>query len=345
MKCKASSSLRFMVCLVVTMSLFAVPNMSQETSKQTSKEKDEDSIKLGTTLVQVPVIVSDFGGRYITDLKGSDFALYEDGVKQEISFFGSIEEPFSAALLIDSSGSTQTQLMLIKQAAIAFVESLRPQDRVLVMAFNDSVEIMCELTNNIGVIRRAIESIKPGEFTQVYEAVYTGVWERLNDVRGRKAVIIFTDGIDTASTEITQDDTLDAVVESEDVIVYPIRFSTRMDVERKMMDRMGLASKGKAEILKTNSIDSFRELDKVYRKADEYLYELAELSGGKVERADRITDLQSAFSRIADELRHQYLLGYYPLNQKKEDGMRKINIRVSRPEVKVRARPSYRTSN
>jgi VWFA-related protein len=295
--------------------------------------------------VQVPVIVSDRGGRYITDLKVSDFALYEDGVKQEISFFGSVDEPFSAALLIDSSGSTQAQLMLIKQAAIAFIESLRPQDRVLVMEFNDSVDILCEITNDMGIMRRAIESIKPGEFTQVYEAVYTGVWERLNDVQGRKALIIFTDGIDTASTEISQDDTLDAVVESEDVIVYPIRFSTRLDVERKMLDRMRLSGKENTEISNTKSMDSLQELDRLYRKADEYLYELAEVSGGKVERADRISDLQAAFKRIANELRHQYLLGYYPVNQKKDDGLRKIDIKVSRTEVRVRARPGYRSSN
>jgi len=83
----------------------------------------------------------------------------------------------------------------------------------------------------------------------------------------------------------------------------------------------------------------------VYLKADEYLNDLAELSGGKVERADKITDLQSAFSRIADELRHQYLLGYYPLNKKKDDALRRIEIKVSRPGVKVRARPGYKASN
>jgi VWFA-related protein len=138
---------------------------------------------------------------------------------------------------------------------------------------------------------------------------------------------------------------LDAIVESEDVIVYPIRFSTRPDVERKILNRMSSLTNGRVEISDTKSKDSIRELDRLYRKADEYLYQIAELSGGKVERADRIVDLQAAFSRIADELRHQYLLGYYPLNQKKDEGVRRIEIKVSRPDTRVRARPGYRASN
>ena len=188
-----------------------------------------------------------------------------------------------------------------------------------------------------------VRSIRPGEFTQVYEAVYTAVWERLRDIPGRKAVILFSDGIDTASSEISLEDTLDAVIECEDIIVYPIRYATREDVERKLeaRGRASLNSNASGEV--TMKVEqSRRELDRAYRGADEYLQQLANMSGGIVERADKLGDLKSALGRIAEELRHQYLIGYYPTNKRKDDKARKIGVRVTRQNVIVRARPAYR---
>ena len=332
-------------CVVILALLLLNFYMSQRVNGQVAPQKEDDSIKLGTTLVQVPVVVSGISQRYITDLKVTDFSVYEDGVKQDISFFGSIEEPFSAALLLDSSGSTQAQLAVIKQAALSFVESLRPQDRVMIIAFNDSVEVLCDLTGDRERMRKAIDSIRPGEYTQVYEAVYTAVWEKFQTVEGRKALILFSDGIDTASSEISEEDTLDALVESEDIIVYPIRFSTRADVERKLESRKNSVQQGNVGVSATKPVDYLLELDRTYRQADEYLYEMAKLSGGVVERVDTITDLKSAFSRIADELRQQYVLGYYPANRDGEDRVRKIDIKVHRQGVKVRFRPGYRNFN
>lgn len=311
--------------------------------QQQRVQKDDEPIKLHTTLVQVPVIVSAPGGRYVSDLRQPEFTILEDGVKQNIEVFGSVEEPFSVALLLDSSGSTEAALDQIKSAAMAFLGNLRPHDQVMIVSFNDSVEILSELTNDSAKLASAVQSIKGGEFTQVYEAVYTAVWERLRDVPGRKAVILFTDGIDTASSEISEEETLDAVIESEDIIVYPIRYATRADVERKLQAKLrGPANSGYAPTINVKLEESMRELDRTYRRADEYLQQLAEMSGGVVERADRLGDLKSALGRIAEELRHQYLLAYYPTRHEKDDQSRRITVRVSRPGVIVRARPAYR---
>src|SRR5262249_49958775 len=296
----------------------------------------DQPIRLKSTLVQVPVIASDSGGRYITDLKKSDFKLLEDGVVQQIDFFASVDQPFTVALLLDSSGSTMDQLNQIKAAALAFLDNLRPQDRVMIMNFDDSVHIHCDFTNDRGVLKRAVESIQPGEFTQVYEAIYTAVWERLRKLNGRRAVIVFTDGIDTASSEIDDDDSLNAIAETEAVLVYPIRYSTRPDVERRLLR--------KKEYQGQTGEDRIRALDRTYREADEYLEELASLSGGLLERADTLKDLNGAFARIAAELRQQYLLGYYPTNTRENDSERKISVQVGRQGVKVRARPGYRVS-
>jgi len=305
--------------------------------------QDDEPLKLRTTLVQVPVTVSLPGGRYISDLKQQDFTVFEDGVKQNIELFGSVEEPFSVALLLDSSGSTGAALDQIKAAAMAFIGNLRSHDRVMIVSFNDSVEVLSELTNDPAKLTAAIQSIKSGEYTQVFEAVYTAVWERLRDLPGRKAVIVFTDGIDTASSEITQEDTLDAVIECEDIIVYPIRYATREDVERKLENRLRNQAGGtESPVAREKLEQSRRELDRSYRSADEYLQQLADSSGGLVERADRLGDLKAALGRIAEELRHQYLLAYYPTNREKDDRTRKISVRVGRPGAIVRARPAYR---
>lgn len=343
MRQRSRHSLAWLVVAVVVLSFLTMQAAAQQERPKKPASQDDEPITLNTTLVQVPVVVSERGGRYVSDLKENEFTIFEDGVKQNIELFGSVEEPFSVALLLDSSGSTESALEQIKSAAMAFVGNLRPHDRVMVVSFNDSVEVLSDLTNDTAKLNSAIRNIKSGEFTQVYEAVYTAVWEKLRDVEGRKAVIVFSDGIDTASSEISLEETLDAVIECEDIIVYPIRYGTREDVERKMEARFRITSASNSgEPVNEKLERSRRELDRAYRSADEYLQQLADMSGGIVERADRLGDLKSAFARIAEELRHQYLLGYYPTNKQKDDKSRRISVRVTRPGVLVRSRPAYR---
>jgi len=344
MKGLCESSILRVVLLSSVLALTVLPIGAQQQQNKRPLPQDDEPIKLNTTLVQVPVVVSERGGRYVSDLTKDEFSIFEDGIKQNIELFGSVEEPFSVALLLDSSGSTEGALDQIKSAASAFIANLRPHDRVMIVSFNDSVQVLSDLTNDTSRLESAIRSIKSGSFTQVYEAVYTAVWETLRDVPGRKAVIVFSDGIDTASSEIELEDTLDAVIECEDIIVYPIRYATRDDVERKMETRIRTVSAANPGAIPEKIEQSRRDLDRAYRGADEYLQQLADMSGGIVERADKLGDLKSALGRIAEELRHQYLLGYYPTNRQKDDKSRRITVRVTRPGVAVRARPAYRIS-
>ena len=137
----------------------------------------------------------------------------------------------------------------------------------MIVEFNDSVSILIELTGDRSRIMRAIGDIKPGEYTQVYEAVYTAVWERLEQIEGRKAVILFSDGIDTASSEISLEDTLDAIIESEDVIIYPIRYSTREDVERKLEKKFTIQTASNNPKSKEDHDKALRELDRSYQRS------------------------------------------------------------------------------
>jgi VWFA-related protein len=328
--------------LASTLGLVARGGQLQNKANQ---QREDEPIKLHTTLVQVPVIVTRPGGRYVTDLARKDFVIFEDGERQEVAFFGSAEEPINVALLLDSSSSTAEHLDFIKTCAFAFIDNLRPHDRVMVISFDDSVQIRCDFTSDRTTLKRAVSDVRSGEFTQVFEAVYTAVWEKLHDIDGRKAVILFSDGIDNASSEILEEDTLDALIESEDVIMYSIRYATREAVELKTERRLReqLREREPQEI--EREVDkSLRDLDRAYRKADEYLQRLADLSGGVVARADGLGDIAGAFAKIAEELRHQYLLGYYPPDIQRSGGERKISVKVLREGLKVRARPGYRVS-
>src|SRR5437762_2440640 len=159
MEVQASSRVRTAVLVLAISMLWLIPADAQQEKERKPTPQDEEPIKLNTTLVQVPVVVSERGGRYVSDLSRDEFSIFEDGEKQNIELFGSVEQPFSVALLLDSSGSTESALDQIKSAAIAFIGNLRPHDRVMVVSFNDSVEVLSELTNDTAKLGAAVRSI------------------------------------------------------------------------------------------------------------------------------------------------------------------------------------------
>jgi VWFA-related protein len=305
----------------------------------------DDVVELDTTLVEVPVVVSEAGGRYVTDLGPSDFTIYENGVRQQVDFFAAVDEPISVALVLDTSGSTRDKLERIKEAASVFLDQLRAHDRVSLVCFEDEVRILTPLTPDRARLRAALAGLQPGQYTQVYEAVHAVAEDVFEDVGGRKAAIIFTDGVDTASPISTFEDSL-ADIAGRQVIVYPIRYNTRPDVEA----RLGLPPPGEESRVRRVSepgkdadpAETRRALDQVYHVGDAYLWEIASRTGGVLHRADRLDDLPAAFGRIADELRHQYLLGYYPARKDLDDAERHITVTVSRPSLTVRSREAYR---
>ena len=134
-------------------------------------EKQDQTVKLEATLVTVPVVASDRDGKYIPDMRREDFSLQEDGVNQEIVFFGTVSEPFHVILMLDTSASTLEKLGQIKTAATTFVEQLKPADRVKVISFDDVVRDLCEFTNDRADLRRAIDQTQPGRGTKLYDAV------------------------------------------------------------------------------------------------------------------------------------------------------------------------------
>lgn len=190
----------------------------------------EETLRTDTNLVTVPVIVSDANGTYVPDLTQDDFSVSEDGAKQNIAFFTTVSAPFHVVLMLDTSASTQEKLGQIQRAATAFVEQLQPADRVKVISFDDTLRELNEFTNDRAELSRSIMRTRPGQGTRLYDAFELAL-NSVRAIQGRKAIVLFTDGVDWHSDQATFDGSLH-YLDEEGVIVYPIRFETRADTER-----------------------------------------------------------------------------------------------------------------
>jgi Mg-chelatase subunit ChlD len=197
---------------------------------RTEEQQDVETLKIDTDLVTVPVIATDTTGNYVPDLRQEDFNIAEDGVKQEVAFFGKVAAPFHVVLMLDTSASTQDKLRLIQQAANVFVDQLQSADRVKVISFDDEVRDRNEFTSDRAILSAAINGTRPGKGTKVYDAMDLAL-DTVRKIQGRKAIVIFTDGVDWHSDRATFDGTVRGLDE-EGVIVYPIRYDTRDETER-----------------------------------------------------------------------------------------------------------------
>jgi hypothetical protein len=193
-------------------------------------QRDVETVKVETNLVSVPVIATDLNGVYIPDLKQEEFAILEDGVKQDIAFFATVSAPFHVVLMLDTSASTQEKLSLIQRAASAFVEQLQSFDRVKVISFDDKIRELNDFTNDRAALRAAIYRTRSGQGTKLYDAFELAL-ASFRKVQGRKAIVLFTDGVDFHSDRASFDGTLRGLDE-EGVLVYPIRYNTREETER-----------------------------------------------------------------------------------------------------------------
>jgi hypothetical protein len=195
-----------------------------------AEPQDIETLKIDTDLVTVPVIATDAGGLYVADLRQEEFTIAEDGGPQQIAFFGKVAAPFHVVLMLDTSASTKDNLRQIQNAAFTFVQQLQPADRVKVISFDEKIRDLNEFTSDREVLRTAINSARSGEGTRVYDALDLAL-STVRKIRGRKAIVIFTDGMDWHSDSATFEANV-RFLDEEGVIVYPIRYDTRATTER-----------------------------------------------------------------------------------------------------------------
>ncbi|MBL8171297.1 MAG: VWA domain-containing protein [Acidobacteria bacterium] len=312
------------------------------TAAQRPKKTEEDlTLKLDTMLVNVPALVLDRDGKYVPNLTRDHFQIYEDSIKQQIDGFYTMEAPFNVALMLDTSGSTRFKLEDIQRAALAFADQLRQQDQLMVVSFDSKIFVDSEMTGDRRQMRQAILQTRTGQVTRLYDALDLVLTERLHKVEGRKAIVLFTDGVDTASRLATALSTLELVEESN-VLVYVVQYDTQGDMQGGVRV-MTITPQGR--ILSDKQLPISNGTEKQYRYGDQFLQEAAERSGARLYKAETITDVNQAFSQIAEELRHQYSLSYYPANEKRDGTYRKIRVIVERPDTAVRARKGYRAAS
>ena len=266
-------------------------------------------------IVSLSVTVVDGAGRYITDLEEADFSVFEDGVKQDVTFFTRRPQPIALSLLLDSSASMEGQMHTLQRAATSFVKTLKPEDLAQVIDFDSRVSIRQTFTANHAELESAILQTVAGGSTSLHNAIYVSLRElgkvkALNDedVR-RQALVVFSDGEDTSSL-VSFDEVLDLAKRSETAIFT-------------------IALRGN-----DSSARGFREAEFVMRQ-------LAQETGGRAFFPAKIEDLNGVYGQIAEELASQYTVGYTSKNARADGAFRRIVVQVNRPNVTARTKRGY----
>ncbi|MGB5012385.1 MAG: VWA domain-containing protein [Pyrinomonadaceae bacterium] len=253
-----------------------------------------------------------------------------------MAYFGTSDKPFTVILLIDTSPSTEYKIGEIHQAAAAFVDQLKPQDNVMVIEFAGNINVLTDATNDRARIFKAIRKADWGNGTSLYDAVDHSLRKRLSKIEGRKAIVLFTDGVDTTSRKADYDSTLDMAEESE-ALIFPIYYNTYFQQPRNTGGGIGWPG-GMGGTIRNPVGQSAAE----YALGKKYLDELAMYTGGRVFRPESTPGgLTRAFEGIAEELRRQYNIGYIPRDEGKPGQRKQIRVRVDRPNLVLRARDSY----
>lgn len=335
------------------------PQEIQPATENQPPTDDKDVIKIDTDLVTIPIKVSDRNGRFVSGLTKEDFRIIEDEAEQEVAYFTNEEQPFTVALVLDMSYSSTFKITDIQNAAMAFIAQLRPNDKVMIVSFDQNVHLLCGATNDRRALQLAIKSTKIASGTSLYDAVDLVINKAFKQISGRKAIVLFTDGVDTTSYHAFAPNNLSDALEL-DALIYPIEYDTYSDVQSikskpvvvppptqnpfpipTTSTRNPLPFPVPATTAPVGTPSSEGTSQEDYRKADEYLNDLANRTGGRLYKASTASNLAVAFSRIASELREFYSLGYYPKEESKPGSKRRIKVRVNRQGLVVRARDFY----
>jgi len=327
-KVKCFSS--FLLAILLVLNLRAAAPRNPQQNSQT--------IRVGVEMVSLPVVVSTRDGQRVIDLKQDDFQIVEDGVVQEIAGFGLTDEPINVALAIDTSGSVEDQLARMQNEAIRFVNLLHPDDSVAIMSFAEDVQLLDDWTIDRNRNERGIKQSRPGTCTKLYEAVWLAFEEVLKPIEEKKALVLFTDGDDTASHKATREETLELAKENK-AAVYSVFFRG---------DQGGMFSRPTSRIPTTPPIIPQNtgsgcgvSMGGFPVNGHGYLTDLADYTGGRVFDARGWADLGPAFEQIAKELSSQYSIGYYSTNKKHDGKFRKVTVIVKKSGLTARTKKGY----
>jgi Ca-activated chloride channel homolog len=353
------------------------PANPRPTSTPSDEVDEGDVVRVETQLVSVPAVVTDRNGRPLSGLSLDNFTLFEDGQPQRLTNFATTETPFEIALLLDTSGSTRNDLGLIRDAANAFIRALRTGDRVAIVAFKNmsrnggapvaSVDVLSTLTDNREMLQVAIEDLGTSNGTPFYDGL-ARVADQIfqepprDEMRGRRAVVALTDGVDSSSNSDFHE--ARAKLARAGLASYFIQVSTEDYVEDRLLKdceddgRLTLSAKQlerfrrlfvpqlqKEDYQDFCRLGQFERMDisrRLYNLARQEMSEMARGSGGKNFAAATLGDARAAFAQVAKEIGTQYSLGYYPSNKMRDGRFRQIKVELRGvKDASVRAREGY----
>jgi Ca-activated chloride channel family protein len=285
------------------------------TEPQTPRQSP--SFRAGVELVSLNVTVSE-GSHFLTDLEQDNFSVFEDGVKQDVTFFNKTHLPVALALLLDTSASMDQKLPVAQEAAIGFARRLRDQDLAEVIDFDSRVVVLQNFTNSAKDLEQAIRRTAAGGSTSFYNAVYIAlkdlkkvVAKNVEEIR-RQAIVVLSDGEDTSSL-LPFEEVLDLAKRSE-VAIYTIG-------------------------LREN--DSTSSASKLFREAEFVLRQLSQETGGRAFFPGHVNELVGVYEQISDELSSQYTVGYTSKNSRRDGAWRRVVVRVNRPSTTARTKQGY----
>jgi VWFA-related protein len=286
-----------------------------------------DTISIDTGLVDLNVAVFSRNPKTpVGELQQKDFAVFEDGEPEEISFFASASAPFDLLLLIDLSGSTADKMDLIRKSSRRFVESARPTDRIGIVTFTDEPHVVSPLTSDREALFERIKDMKkPRGGTNFWDSLYFVLTEMLKNASRRSAIIVMTDGVDNAlpdingpGSRVTIEELLETV-RGTDAIVIPIY----LDTEREMVKER-------------------RATPEAFAIARMQLQQLASESGSIVYRARKVEDLKGVYEQVMRDLGTVYSIGYRPRNMERDGSWRNVRVQlVNRPDLAARTKRGY----
>jgi len=283
-----------------------------------SGQQQPPAFRTGVELVSLNVTVVDGNGHYVTDLDTADFSVFEDGVKQDVTFFNKTNLPIALAVLLDTSASMENKLQTAQDAAVGFAKRLRKQDLAEVVDFDSRVTVLQNFTNNAADLEQAIRKTSAGGSTSLYNAVYIAlkdlkkiVAKNTEEIR-RQAIVLLSDGEDTSSL-LPFEEVLDLSKRSETAI-YTIGL--------RAQDGPATGTKG-------------------FKEAEFVLRQLAQETGGRAFFPAQIAELNGIYSQISDELSSQYTIGYTSKNPRRDGAWRRIVVRANRPGVSARTKTGY----
>jgi len=275
------------------------------------------TFEVGIEVINLNVSITDARNRYVTDLLEKNFAVFEDGVRQDLTLFSHENLPISLVLMMDCSASMDEKLKVAQDAAVGFVKTLTAQDLAQVVQFNDRRTVLQDFTSEHRLLEDAIRRTETSGPTALHNALYVSLKELDKQKSGRqlrrRAVVLLSDGEDTAS--LVSDDQVMELARKTEIAIYSISLRPG-----RSQDRNRLA----------------------FSQATHLLTTLSQETGGQVHFPNSLSELDTVYARVAEELRTQYTLGYVSSNKRRDGKWRRIVVRVpERDDLQIRHKIGY----